>query len=81
MSKLTHADVVSVLGPVGEDLVAVLLRMDASAEELALAREWLDNEDALANAHVPPPSGRVAQIADLIADDLDEEDVVETDLR
>jgi hypothetical protein len=47
--------------------------MDATAEELALARAWLDREDALANAHVPPPSGRIAQIIDLLAEPSDNE--------
>ena len=73
MPNLSHADVVAILGPVDQELSAELLRMDATAEELALARAWLDREDALANAHVPPPSGRIAQIIELLAEAPEDE--------
>lgn len=67
MATLTQADVVAVLGPVDDELAAELLRMDVTSEEIALARAWLDREDALVDAHVPPPSGRIAQVIELLA--------------
>ena len=73
MPALSHADVVAVLGPVDHEIAAELVRMDATAEEVALARAWLEREDALANAHMPPPTGRVARIADLLAPPDEEE--------
>ena len=73
MPNLSHADVVEILGPVDDELSAELLRMDAAPEELALARAWLDREDALVDAHVPPPSGRIAQIIEVLADAPEEE--------
>ena len=67
MANLSHADVRAVLGPVGDELAAELVRMDATTEEVAFARAWIEREDALADAHVPPPTGRIARIIDLLS--------------
>lgn len=73
MPNLSHADVTAVLGPVDEEIAAELLRMGATAEDLALARAWIEREDALADAHVPPPSGRIARIIDLLSEPPEDE--------
>lgn len=81
MPNLSYADLVAVLGPVDDELVAELLRMDATSEELALARAWLDREDALVDAHVSPPTGRIAQIIELLAEPPDDEVGATSDLN
>jgi hypothetical protein len=73
MPPLSHEDVVAILGPLDEEVSAELLRMDATSEEIALARAWLDKEDALVDAHAPPPSGRVARILELLAEPLEDD--------
>ncbi len=73
MAALTRDEIVAVLGPVDDILIADILRMDASAEELAMARGWAYCDEALANEGRPPPTGRVARIAEMLAPPQDDD--------
>lgn len=73
MTAVTRQDIANVLGPVDEALAAEILRIGATAEEIAAARAWIDNEDALVGEGVPMPTGRVATLIEMLtaADDPD----------
>ncbi|MGB8278849.1 MAG: hypothetical protein WCF20_13085 [Methylovirgula sp.] len=70
---LTHEDVTSVLGPVDETLAAELLATGASLMELEQAWAWLNSDEALINEYQPLPSGRVAQLIDILSPPDDEQ--------
>ncbi|WBV44886.1 hypothetical protein [Pseudoroseomonas cervicalis] len=72
--SLTSKDIAAILGPVDEALLAEILRSGASREELAEAWAWTQNDEALVNAGRPLPSGRVAQLMELIAPPPEEDD-------
>lgn len=67
MTVLTHDAVAAALVAADDRLIADILATDASLEEFARARAWLESDEALANAGEAPPSGRVAQVMTLIA--------------
>jgi hypothetical protein len=64
---LTRDDVISVLGPVDDTLAAELLATEASLMELEQAWAWLNADEAQIDAHAPLPTGRVAQLIDILS--------------
>jgi hypothetical protein len=58
---LTRADVRATIGPVDDIVIAEIIAMGATAEELAEARAWAASEPFINNAR-RPPSGRVGQL-------------------
>lgn len=70
---LTPEDIGAVLGPTDETLVNDLVQTGATREELAEAWAWVNSDEALLNEGRRPPSGRVAQLIELIAIEEDEE--------
>lgn len=67
MTVLSREEVVALLGPVDDTLIAQVIATGASTGELAEARAWAAGADeALVNAHRPMPSGRVARLVDLL---------------
>jgi hypothetical protein len=78
MTQLTRNDVIKAVGEVDDVTIAEIIGTGATAEELAAAQAWIANEDALLDAGKPPPSGRVRELIDILAelaadDDADEE--------
>ncbi|MDX8538483.1 hypothetical protein RFM23_12725 [Mesorhizobium abyssinicae] len=69
---MTREDVVSVLGPMDETLIADILSTGASFEELSEAWAWLNGDEALMGEGRPLPGTRVAELIDLL--DADEDD-------
>lgn len=70
---MTHDEILSVLGPVDDVLVAELMATGASEAELREAWYWLHSDDALMGEGRPLPGSRVAELIDLLeADDEDE---------
>jgi hypothetical protein len=65
-------DVITVLGPVDETLVADVIATGATQAELAEAFAWINNDEALIGEGRPLPSGRVATLVDLLVSDEDE---------
>ena len=57
-------DVIAILGPTDEALIADIIRSGASAEELAQAWAWVNADEA--NSGHPLPSGRVAELIDFL---------------
>lgn len=69
---MTREEIVSVLGPTDETLIADILSTGASFEELREAWVWLNEDEALMSEGRPLPGTRVAELIDLL--DADEED-------
>ena len=69
---ITRKEIVSILGPVGDELVAELMGTGASAEELREAWGWLHNDEALMGAGRPLPGTQVGRLIDMLEPDEDE---------
>ena len=69
---MASEDVVSVLGPVDETLIAEVMATGASFDELREAWAWLNGDEALINQGRPLPGTRVATLIDLLEVDEDE---------
>lgn len=65
--SLTREDVTSVLGPVDDALAVELVATGASLTELQEAWAWLNADEAQINAYRPLPTGRVAQLIDILS--------------
>jgi len=70
--RLAHDDVVSVLGPVDETVVADIVATGVTPEELAEARAWVNADEAMIGEGRPLPCGRVAELVELLQPDQDE---------
>lgn len=66
---ISRDEVISVLGPVDDEVVAAVIATGASVEELVQARTWLAADEALIAEGRPLPSGRVAELLDLLSED------------
>ncbi|MDK4743031.1 hypothetical protein PH547_29520 [Rhizobium sp. CNPSo 3464] len=69
---MTSDDVIAILGPVDETLVAEVIATGATQAELAEALAWTKNDEALMSEGRPLPSGRTAALVDLLVSDEDE---------
>ena len=69
---MASEDVVSVLGPVDETLIAEVMATRASFDELREAWAWLNGDEALMNEGRPLPGTRVAALIDLLEANEDE---------
>ncbi|MRX37404.1 hypothetical protein [Aminobacter sp. MDW-2] len=69
---MTREDVVSVLGPVDDTVIAEVILSGASLDELREAWGWAFGDDALMGQGRPLPGTRVAALIDLIEPDDDE---------
>ncbi|MEA2914894.1 MAG: hypothetical protein QOJ15_6975 [Bradyrhizobium sp.] len=75
MACLTRDDVIKEVGEIDDVTIAEIIGTGATAEELAEAQAWIANSDALIKAGKPLPSGRVRELADILAElETDEED-------
>ena len=74
MGPLTREDVVSVVGPVDETVIADVIAIQGTLGELTEAWAWATNDEALINEGRPLPTGRTAALVDVLrSDDEDEE--------
>lgn len=71
---LTRDDVLSVIGPADEILVTEIIATEATIEELAQAWAWMNNDEALINEGRALPSGRTAELVELLTPQDDEEE-------
>jgi hypothetical protein len=71
---LTRDDVLSVIGPADEILVTAIIATEATTEELAQAWAWINNDEVLINEGRPLPSGRTAELVELLTPQDDEEE-------
>jgi hypothetical protein len=73
MQPLTRTDIRNLLGDVDDIVIAEVLRLGATADELAEARAWIANNEPLMNSGKPLASGRIGRLVDMLASVEDEE--------
>ena len=73
MTQLTREDVIKAVGEIDDVTTAQIIGTGATAEELAEAQAWLENDEALINAGRPLPSGRVGELVEIL-DELETDD-------
>jgi hypothetical protein len=66
MTTISRADIVSILGTVDDDVASEILRIGASPEELAEARNWVVNDEAPMNEGRPLAASRVGRLIALL---------------
>ncbi len=66
-------DVITILGPVDETLVADVIATGATQAELSEAVAWINNDEALIGEGRHLPAGRVAALVDLLTADEEEQ--------
>jgi hypothetical protein len=71
---LTRDEVINALGEVDDIVVADIISMGATADELAEARAWIANNEALMNSGKPLPAGRIGQLVEILAGIEEESD-------
>ena len=74
MTAVARKDIIETLGPVDDVVIATIIDMGTTAQELAEAKAWIANDEAFMNAGRPLAGGRVGRIVDLIASLAEEED-------
>jgi hypothetical protein len=67
VSAATRQDILAALGPVDDLLIAEIVGMGATVEELAEANAWIANDEALMNIGQPLARGRVSRLVEIIA--------------
>jgi len=73
-APLTREQVIAAVGRVDEIVLAEIIEMGATAEELAEAVAWTTNDEALINSGKPLATGRVGRLVELLAREDEEED-------
>jgi hypothetical protein len=68
---IAKSDVRALLGPIDEALVTDIIATGATPEELAQAWAWLNSDEALVNEGRPMPSGKVAELLEILASEAD----------
>lgn len=71
---MTREDVVRVLGPVDETLIVEILATEASVGELEEAFAWLNADDVLGRQLRRQPSGKVAELCEILEREDEEPD-------
>ncbi|MBB3407244.1 hypothetical protein FHT87_001144 [Rhizobium sp. BK316] len=69
---MTSDDVIAILGPVDNTLVADVIATGATQAELAEAFAWVNNDEALMGEGRRLASGRVAALIELLTSDEEE---------
>ena len=69
--RLPREEVRALIGRSDDRVVTEILNMGASRAELAEARAWIENDEAMLNAGRPIPSGRVARLVEMLQADDD----------
>ena len=70
--RLNRDQIKRALGSVDDHVIARILGIGATAEELAEAQAWVANDEPLLNTGKPLPKGRVGGLAEILMS-LDEE--------
>ena len=66
MTALTRDKVVAIIGSAEDSVIAEVLAMGASREELAEAHAWVISDEALMNTGRHLPSGRVGRLIEIL---------------
>lgn len=74
MASLTREDILSVLGPSDDRVITEIIATQATLEELGQAWAWVNNDEAPMNEGKPLPSGRVGELLEILAAQVEEEE-------
>lgn len=66
MTGLTHDSITSILGRVDDHLAAELIGTGATSEELAEAKAWVSNDEAMINAGHHLATGRIGTLVRIL---------------
>ncbi|HLH94910.1 MAG TPA: hypothetical protein VKW08_07305 [Xanthobacteraceae bacterium] len=66
MAAARREDIIALLGPVDDVVVAEIIEMGATTEDLTEAYAWVTNNEALMNIGKPLAQGRTSRLVDLI---------------
>jgi hypothetical protein len=64
--SLNRAQLIKALGDVNDAVIAEVVSMGATAEELAEAQAWIANDEALMNDGKPLAGGRAARLTEIL---------------
>ncbi|WP_352524046.1 MULTISPECIES: hypothetical protein [unclassified Mesorhizobium] len=70
---MTRDEIISVLGPVDDAIIADIAATDGTVQELREALAWIGADEALVNEGRPLPTARVATLIELLQGPDDEE--------
>ncbi len=70
---MTSGDVIAVLGPIDETMVAEIVATGATKAELTEAFAWANNDEALISEGRHLPAGRVAALVELLTSNEEEQ--------
>ncbi|MBA1158955.1 hypothetical protein [Microvirga mediterraneensis] len=70
--RLTRDGVRALIGRSSDGVVTEILNMGTSRTELAEARAWLENDEAMLTEGRRIPSGRIARLVELLQADEDD---------
>ena len=70
---LSREQIIRALGDIDDLVVAEILAIGATPDELAEAQAWLANDEPLVNSGRPLPAGRVGRLADILISLQEEE--------
>lgn len=76
MTSLNHDNVLEIAGPLSDGQIARILECNALEEDLLAALAWLNADDAIGREIHREPSGKVAELCEILAVDQapDEDD-------
>jgi hypothetical protein len=72
IAPLTRQEVVAAIGSTDEIVLAEIIDMGVTAEELAEAVAWTTNDEAMMNSGRSLASGRVARLVEFLAREKEE---------
>ncbi|MGO9008405.1 MAG: hypothetical protein ACLQIQ_06455 [Beijerinckiaceae bacterium] len=64
---MTLDQIAAVLGPTDKEIASAIVATDATAEDLEEAWAWLQNDEALINQGRPLPTGKVAELIEILS--------------
>ncbi|MES0101328.1 hypothetical protein [Mesorhizobium sp. M0019] len=70
---MTRDEIISVLGPVDEAVIADIAATDGTVQELREALAWIAADEVLVNEGRPLPTARVATLIELLQGPDEEE--------
>lgn len=70
----TAADIIDIIGPQDDFVVARIVATGATVSDVAAAHSWMNADDVMGEAGLHPNSGRVAQVYQILQDQLSASD-------
>lgn len=71
---LSRKDIVAIIGPADETLIADILHMDATSSNLAEAWAWINSDEVLIRSGGVFPTGKIAALVELLSNEQEFED-------